>query len=177
VAEITCHERYPWQITALCAGLTFSSYAVGTLIFYFFWGPLAWAYLALCAFTLVVSLRLRCTFCYYYGKRCAYGLGKLSSLIFKKGDPSEFSRRSNLVPAAVLSFSVLLLPLVGAIVATAIDFSWLVPLLFFVYILVAVVPGFLLRNTVFCRSCRQRELGCPACQAIEGQIIPGEVRR
>lgn len=177
VAETGYYERYPWRITALCAGLTFSSYAVGTLVFYFFYGPAAWGYLALCAVTVLISLRLRCTFCYYYGRRCAFGLGKLSSLIFKKGDPSGFSRRANLVPAAILNFIVLLLPLGAAIAATAIDFSWLVPVLFFAYIMVAVVPGLVLRSSVFCRSCRQRELGCPACQGMQGQTAPGEARQ
>jgi len=172
VAEISYYERYPWQITAICAGLTFSSYAVGTLIFYLLYVPLAWGYLALCAITLVASLKLRCTFCYYYGQRCAFGMGKAASLMFKRGDPGGFSRRSNLVPAAVLNFTVLLLPIAGAIVATAIDFSWMVPVLFFVYIMVAVVPGFVLRSSVFCRACRQSELGCPACQGMQGEKMP-----
>jgi len=170
------YESYPWKITALCAGLTFSSYAVGTLIFYFFYGHAAWGYLALCTVTLLVSLKLRCTFCYYYGRRCAFGLGEVSSRIFKGGDPSGFSRRANLVPAAVLNFIVLLLPLGAAIAAIAIDFSWLVPVLFFAYVMVAIVPGFVLRNSIFCRSCRQRELGCPACQ-MQDQTARSEAGR
>lgn len=169
MAEISYYERYPWQITAFCASLTFSSYAVGTLVFYFLYAPLAWAYLAVCTITLATSLKLRCTFCYYYGRRCAFGLGQIASRFFRQGDPAEFSRRTNLLPAAVLNFSVLFVPVVGAIVATAIDFSWVVPVLFFIYILVAVVPGFLLRSSVVCRACRQRELGCPACEGAQGE--------
>ena len=173
VAEKCYHENFPWQITALCAGLTFSSYALGTVIFYLFYGLVAWGYLALCAVSLLISLRLRCTFCYYYGRRCASGLGTLSKLLFKKGDPDEFGRAKNVVPVAVLSFTVMLLPMGAAIAATALNFSWLVPVLFFLYIIVAIVPGFILRNSVFCKSCNQRELGCPACQAMHGEKMPG----
>ena len=176
MVETSYYERYPWKIAALCAGLTFSSYAVGTLIFYFFYGHAAWGYLALCVVALLVSLKLRCSFCYYYGRRCAFGLGELSSRIFRGGAPSEFSRRANLVPVAVLSLIVMLLPLGAAIAAIAIDFSWLVPVLFFAYVMVGVVPGFVLRNSIFCRSCKQRELGCPACQ-MQGHAARSEAGR
>lgn len=65
--------------------------ALGTIGCWFL-SPLgAWLYLAFAIIMVgVVLRRLVCVDCYYYGKWCATGWGKLSALMFAKGDERRF---------------------------------------------------------------------------------------
>ena len=65
----------------------------------------------LAALTLVVSMKLRCTHCYYFGKYCNFGLGKLAQYFFGKEEPREFRDPKKVRITAILSFGTLLIPL------------------------------------------------------------------
>lgn len=163
----TYYENYPLSIICSSTIITISSYALGTFISYLINPWLALGYIFLCLISLLVGIRFRCCFCYYYGKRCSSGLGKLAPLIFKKGDSSEFKNPKNLIPAGILDFITLLSPVIGAIILMIIRFSWLVLVLLVVCLIVAVLPGFFLRKNLFCKHCRQGEIGCPAYEGMQ----------
>jgi hypothetical protein len=110
----------------------------------------------------------RCRFCHYYGKRCPSGLGILSKLLFKRGDPQGFRDMKNLIPAVVMDFGVLLLGAVGGVALCIINFSLLSVALFVTYVLVAVVASFAVKK-VFCAHCEQGRLGCPAYEGMTGK--------
>lgn len=163
------YESYPSNVLCLSITLMVLSYALGTLILYQISGLLGAGYIILCLVALILGIKFRCCFCYYYDKRCSSGLGKLAKLLFKEGNHDGFRGPKNLMPAAIFSFAVLLLPLIGALLLLVTRFSWLVLILFVAYLLIAVIPGFVLRKDLFCKCCKQGEIGCPTYEGMQGK--------
>jgi len=163
----THYENYPFGIVCTSIVLTVLSYTVGTVIFYLINSLLGIGYIILCLISIIIGIKFRCTFCYYYGKRCSSGLGKMAKLFFKKGNPNEFRNPKNLMLPAIFSFSVLFLPLIGAIILTIIRFSWIFLILFASYLIIAVVSGFVLKKNLFCKYCKQGKMGCPAYEGMQ----------
>lgn len=165
------YESYPYIILCLSMMLSVLSCALGTLIFYMINSLLGIGYIILCFISFLIGIKYRCSFCYYYGKRCYSGLGTLSKLLFRKGNSNDFKNPKNLMPAAIFSFVVLILPLIGAIILMLIEFSWLILILFVSYLIIAIIPGFVLRKNLFCRYCKQGEIGCPAYEGMQGKKL------
>lgn len=163
------YEDYPTGIICLSAALTILSYALGALILYMLDTLLGASYIILCLISLLASMKFRCSFCYYYGKNCYTGLGKPAKLLFRKGSSNDFKNPKNLIPAAILSFAVLLLPIIAAIFLLFTKFSWSILILFGCYVIIAVIPGFVLRKDLFCKYCKQGKIGCPAYEGMKGK--------
>jgi len=163
----TYYENYPLGIVGLSIVLTVLSYALGTAIFYLINNLLGVGYIILCFISIMISIKFRCTFCYYYDKRCFSGLGMIAKLFFKKDNPDEFRNPKNLMLPAIFSFSVLLLPLIGAIILMIIEFSWLFLVLFVFYLIIGVISSFALRKNLFCKYCKQGKIGCPAFEGMQ----------
>jgi hypothetical protein len=109
-------------------------------------------------------LSRHCTNCYYWGKTCGFGKGKLSSLLFRKGDTSAFCARpmtwKDLLPDLLLS----LIPVVTGIVLLIIEFDFLILSALILIVLLTTSGNGYIRGNLTCRYCRQRELGCPAIE-------------
>lgn len=163
----TYYESYPLRFNCISLGVTLLSYAFGTAIFYLISPIFGLAYALLCLLSVLVSLKLRCSYCYYYGKRCPSGLGILSKQLFRKGDPEGFKDSKNLIPAGILDFGLLVLAVLGGIALCVMRFSLLSASLLAAYILVAVA-GFSVKK-IFCRHCEQGRLGCPAYEGMKGK--------
>lgn len=169
VSEQT-YESYPFSTVCLSMLQTVLSYVLGALIFYFAGGILlGFGYIVLCLIVLLLSMRFRCTFCYYYGKKCPSGLGRLSKSLFSKRDAADFANPRNVSIVAIPSFGLLFLPLVVGLVFVFIRFSWLLLFLFIAYFLIAISAGFPLRKDLLCKHCRQGEIGCPAYEGMKGK--------
>ncbi len=164
----TYYESYPLRFNCVSLGIALLSYATGAAIFYLIEPIMGLGYILLCMLSLLVGLKYRCRFCYYYGKRCPSGLGILSKRLFRKGEPEGFRDPKNLMPAGVMDFGVLLLAVLGGIALCIIKFSLLSVALLAAYILVAVVAGFAVKK-VFCAHCEQGRLGCPAYDGMRGK--------
>jgi hypothetical protein len=164
----TYYESYPLRFNCVSLGITLLSYAAGAAIFYLIEPILGFGYALLCMLSLLAGVMYRCRICYYYGKRCPSGPGILSKLLFKKGDPQGFRDPKNLMPAGVMNFGVLLLPVLGGVALCIIRFSLLAVALLAAYILIAVVGGFAVKK-VFCAHCEQGRLGCPAYDGMRGK--------
>jgi len=86
-------ECYPAWIVLVSQAVSLLMYGLGAFVLLGF-GPIAAvAYLGYCAFVEVSVLRGSCRHCYYYGRLCAFGRGKLCSLLFKPGDRQRFLDR------------------------------------------------------------------------------------
>lgn len=168
------YERYPVNLVCLSTLLTLTSYLLGTLIFYLIDIYLGLAFLALCVITVAVVLRYRCSYCYYYGKRCSTGFGLIASKLFRKRDAGDFSSPKNLMPAMLVAMAVILLPLVGGVLLVITDGTIIAWSLLAANLLL-FVPAFYKKST-FCSHCKQRELGCPACDGMKGtkQMVDGK---
>ena len=159
-----CYEKYPLSFVIGANILQLAIYIIGAYLVFLL--GLIWLilYLIYIAILEIRLLKISCTHCYYYDKRCAFGKGKLCSIFFKKGYPKRFIEKQinwiDIIPDFLLS----IIPLIIGIALLIINFNWLV-LIFVVLLLLLAFPanGFI-RGSLACKYCKQREIGCPAEQ-------------
>ncbi|MDY6910959.1 MAG: hypothetical protein SVM79_01165 [Chloroflexota bacterium] len=164
----TC-ENYPARIVILANLFSVSIYAIGA---YVLLGLGIWAailYLLYCLWIEISLLRRSCVDCYYYGKACAFGRGKLCSILFKKGVPQKFIQKEISLSKMLPDFMVSLFPIIGGIVLLVMDFSWPIVVLLGVLAILSSAGNAFVRGTFACKRCKQRELGCPAEQLFSKQ--------
>jgi hypothetical protein len=107
-------------------------------------------------------LKTHCVDCYYYGRYCAFGKGKLSSLLFRKGNPKRFSCMQLTFKNLIPDLLVFLVPCVLGMVLLIKKFSILILILTLVLFLLNSLGNGFVRGKLACRHCRQKKLGCPA---------------
>jgi len=100
--------------------------------------------------------------CYYYGKLCGLGKGKIAPLFIKKGDPKIFIKRDISWKDLIPDILVLLIPLLGGIFYLFIRFNFLTLVLMAAITILAMPCVGFMRGCLLCVNCKQRELGCPA---------------
>lgn len=123
--------------------------------------PVAGAvYLAVALIMVGVVLRkLVCTNCYYYGKWCGTGWGKLAALFFKEGEMERFGKSIG-VKLAPMTYGLLsLIPIVLVVISMIMDFTVFKAIVLAVLLLVSVYSGFLSRKKG-CTNCKMK-LACP----------------
>jgi hypothetical protein len=120
-------------------------------------------------------LRNSCVDCFYHGRTCCFGRGRLCALVLGKGDPKRFSERKIGWAHILPDFLISIIPLLAGIILLVLRFDIL---LFVVVVALTIlafpVTGFI-RGAWACRYCRQREAGCPA-ERLFGRRGTGEER-
>lgn len=160
-AKNTC-ENYPVWIPLLSVLLSLAIYSTGAYILSGFGPIVVLLYILFCLWVEYRVLGKSCQYCYYYGKLCGTGKGKIVPLFFKKGDPRIFPERAIGWKDLIPDFLVFLIPLLGGIIYLFIRFN-LLTLALLVVIAILALPGTgFMRSCLLCPNCRQRELGCPA---------------
>lgn len=163
------YENYPFWIIAIATLLSWSLYAIGLIIFAQFglvWALLYAAYCLWCEFHL---LRRSCRHCYYYGKSCGFGKGRLCAQFFRQGEPAKFTDRKMTWRDLIPDFLVSGLPLIAGIILLICDFNWLILILLLVLIVLTSAGNSLVRMTLACKYCKQAETGCPAIDMFAGK--------
>jgi hypothetical protein len=155
-------ENYPGCIIFVSNFVSFAIYLIGAVIM----SQLGVVWLTIyLLYVLWLELRVMkksCVNCYYYGKYCSFGKGKISALLFKKGNPKAFTKRKITWKDILPDFLVSLIPLIAGIVLSILNFSWL-RLIFMVLLVILTFSGnAFVRGSLACKFCKQRELGCPA---------------
>lgn len=162
-----CKEKYPIAIVIGSNLLSFLIYGIGAFLllqFSIFW------VIAYAVFIIFLEFRLlggHCVDCYYYGKTCAFGKGRLSSLFFKKGDPDRFLRMQVTWKDIVPDFLMFIIPVLAGILLLVQRFSWMILILIVVLVLLGFMGNALVRGKLACRYCKQRKIGCPAAQLFD----------
>jgi hypothetical protein len=159
-----CYEGYPLWIVLIANSITFSIYAAGAFVLY----QIGWIWLVL-YILYVIGLEIRllgrsCVNCYYHGKVCAFGKGKLSCLWFKKDSTKKFEADKITWKDIVPDFLVSLIPIIAGIILLVIDFNWLLLSMVLVVVVFTFIGNGLVRGSLACKYCKQREIGCPAEQ-------------
>lgn len=160
--EPICKENYPPAIVIESNLLSFLIYGIGAFILFRF--SILWV-IVYVFFVLLLEFRLmhgHCPSCYYYGKTCAFGKGRLSSLLFRKGHPETFSQMQITWKDIVPDFLVFIIPVLAGIVLLVQEFSWTLLILDITLLLLGFLGNALVRGRLACRYCKQREIGCPA---------------
>lgn len=162
MARVKTYENYPLWIVALSALFSILVYALGAYIFLQF-GP--WPlilYLAYCFWVEIKILKKSCPNCFYYGKICAFSRGKTCSLFFPKGDPQKFTQReisfTDILPDLLLS----LFPLLGGVFLLIRESNWTTVGVLVALVVFSTAGNGLVRGSLACKYCRQKEIGCPA---------------
>jgi hypothetical protein len=150
-------EEYPWRLVIVGNLLMLAWIGLGTASCYFFHHIAAWVFLAVALLLVFVVLRkLVCTNCYYYGKRCASGWGKLSALMFKQGDIERFNDSVGVKLAPAIYGLLTLVPLVLGTIAAVRDFSVVKVIVLAALLLLGFYSGAISRNKS-CSQCKMRD--------------------
>ena len=160
--KVQAYENYPAQILLATNAFSLAIYLAGAYIIYQAAG--LWVILYI-AFILALEVRLirgHCPDCYYYGKMCANGNGKLSSLFFKKGNPANFCRKDMTWKDIAPDFLVSVIPMVIGVGMLLFSFSWLIAGLVALLFVLSFPGNALVHGSLICKYCKQRALGCPA---------------
>ena len=138
--------------------------AVGTIACWF-WQPLAaWVYLAAAMImTVFVMRKIVCTNCYYYGKWCCMGWGRLSALLFSRGSIDRFRGSIGIRIAPLFYALLILVPLIMVIIALVQEYSVAKVVVLVLLLLVSLYSGFLSRKRS-CSRCKMKTL-CPGSAA------------
>jgi hypothetical protein len=167
--ETGTYENFPARIVLLANGVALSIYLLGAYILGR--GGLLFAifYVLYCLWVESNVLRKSCVHCYYYGKVCAFGKGKLCSWLLRKGEPQRFIDRQVSWQDIIPDMLVLIFPLIGGILLLTKAFSWLLLVLLVLLVLLSFGGNAIIRGSFACKYCKQRELGCPAQQLFSGK--------
>ncbi len=142
--------------------------ALGTLASWFFSPVAGWIYLILAISTVYVLMRkLVCTNCYYYGKWCAAGWGKLASLIFKQGNIEKFAISLGVKLAPIAYGLLSLIPLVLVIMSIIQKFTFVKLFVAVLLLAISAYSGGISRGKA-CVNCRMRII-CPGAPKTQGK--------
>ena len=158
------YENYPAWIPLLSTVFSLSIYVTGVYIFLQLGIPFAILYALFCLWIEIRLLRYSCVNCFYYGKTCGLGRGRVCALLFKKGNPEKFAEKEISWKDLIPDFMVMIFPVIGETIVLIRDFTWLVLGLMVILIVLSTVGNAFIRGSLACKYCRQRELGCPAEQ-------------
>lgn len=162
--ELNTYNNYPCRIMIVSNFVSIAIYFIGAFIIYQI--GIIWLSLYI-VFIIGLEIRLMkqsCTHCYYYGKYCAFGKGKISSLLFGKGDPEKFHQKQITWKNIIPDLLVVIIPITAGIVLLILDFNWLILVLLILLAVFAFAGNSIIRGSLACKYCKQRELGCPAEQ-------------
>lgn len=166
------YESFPAPTVSLVILISISIYAIGTYILMGLGIWFAVLFLLYCGWIEFRILKHSCVDCYYYGKLCGLGRGKLCSLLFTKGDPQRFVNSQISWTDLIPDFLVSIFPAIGAIVLLIKDFSWLILFLLLILLVLAFPGTAIIRGSFACKYCKQREIGCPAERLFNKQSQP-----
>jgi hypothetical protein len=83
-------------------------------------------------------------------------------MFFRKGDPSKFCEKQmdwkDMIPDLLVS----LVPFISGVVLLILEFGFLLLGAVLFLILITTTGNGIIRGTLTCKFCKQRELGCPA---------------
>lgn len=156
------YNNYPVWIVLFSNLVSLGIVALGFLIFLRISILASLAYLLYFLFLEYRLLRFHCPDCFYYGKNCAFGHGRISALLFKKGDPVKFCAHSMTWKDMILDIMISLLPFLAGIILMIIEFDYFLLAATILILLLTTFGNNIIRGNFACRYCSQRDLGCPA---------------
>ncbi len=162
-------ENFPLRIVFLSNMVTVLIYISGLIITFrlnLIAAILYGAYLLVLEFRLLSS---HCTACYYWGKTCGFGKGRISALFFKKGDPSKFCGNKMSWKEMIPDLLISLIPLAIGIILLIHSFDILLLSAVVLVIVLTTSGNGYIRGKLTCKYCKQRALGCPADKLFNNQ--------
>ncbi len=166
---IKAYENFPARMVAFAVSVNLSIYAIGASILSGYGPVMAGLYLLFCLGNEIHIMKMSCADCYYYGKQCALGRGRIAPFLFRKGDPRRFIAKKITWKDLLPDMLVLLIPLIGGAILLLNVFSWGRLGMLAVLLTLSLGGNYIVRSRIACKYCKQRELGCPAEQLFSRQ--------
>ena len=156
------YSRFPYGTVLLTNGVSISSYFLAAFILFQIHWIVMFLYIIYILALEFNLVKKHCVHCYYYGKTCGFGRGKLSCFLFEKGDPILFNHKTLKLKNVLPDLLVFIIPVIAAIGLLVWKFSYLFLLVALLFILLSFLGSGYIRPQLACKHCRQRILGCPA---------------
>lgn len=156
------YENFPFRTVLISNALSIGIYASGLIVIAYLGWVVALLFLAFILSLEFRVIRFHCINCYYWGKICGFGKGRVSAWLFKKGNPAKFCIKAMTWKDMIPDLMISLIPLITGIILLIIDFRFPVLLALAVLIFLTTVGNGYVRGSLTCTYCKQRELGCPA---------------
>lgn len=166
MSEDGCLESFPAITIVLGTMITITSVFLGAAVIFFFDLVFSMVYVGLYVVMTILNVRFRCNFCYYCGKRCPSGMGKLVKKEYLSRYNREFNNPVNYGLVGVFSFAMMILPIVIGIIALFLNFVIIQLVVLIFYCIVSFVPNAFLKGDR-CKKCKQGKLGCPAMRKTQ----------
>ena len=158
------YENFPGWVVILSNLVSTTTYLLGFFILLSLYWIAAIFYVIFVSALEFRLLSKHCTSCYYWGKTCGFGKGRVSSVFFKKRNPSLFCTKkftwSDMIPDMLVSF----VPIIAGIVLLIIRFDFIILAAMALLLVLTTSGNAIIRSNFACKYCRQREIGCPAEQ-------------
>ena len=155
-------ENYPVSTVIIANLMTLLMYAIGAYVLLQVSPFLVLAYLLIILYLESRLIAGHCTDCYYYGRTCAFGKGRLSAVFCRRGDPSRFTMMQLTAKDLLPDFLVFMIPVILGLYLLAVSFSFGILAAVIALLLLGFAGNAVVRGKLACRFCRQREIGCPA---------------
>jgi len=155
------YENYPWWSIVVSNLVPLGIYIIaGYVIFQF---GLTWflVYLAYFAILEITFYPQACVYCYYYGKWCAFGKGKVAALLFKRKEPQKFCERQAKLINILPELLVVIVPVVLGVVLLLRNFNLIILIIIVLDVLLWTFGNALVRGKLACPNCQQGEICCP----------------
>jgi len=156
------YDSFPIRIVILSNLNSILIYGSGFIIIFQSGWIAAVSYLV---FVLALEYRLlskHCINCYYWGKICGFGKGRISALLFDRGDPAKFCEKKMSWKDLIPDLLVTLIPVVTGIILLILKFNLAILIGMLILIASTTFGNELIRGSLTCKFCKQREPGCPA---------------
>ncbi len=156
------YENYPAGTVILSNLVSLGIYGIGFMIIFrtgFIFSILYLLYILILEYRLIKN---HCTNCYYWGKTCGFGKGRLSSWFFKKGDTSKFCIKNMTWKDMIPDILVSLTPMIAGIILLILKFDFVLLSALLLLLLLTTTGNGFIRGKLTCKYCKQRESGCPA---------------
>jgi hypothetical protein len=152
-----CHS-YPKSVIIIRWIILGGAFALGIYVLTSIKEVLGLAYVIYSIIVLTLILPLsRCAGCFYHGKACNTGWGKVAAYLFPKGDESKYV---DLYDYAIFIHLLWIIPLLASFFQLVRARNLLALVVFGVYLFVLLLEKIVLKKLA-CARCHQREL-CPA---------------
>jgi hypothetical protein len=155
-------ENFPLWMVLISNLASISLYLLGFYITATISWILAGVYLVYIAVFEFRLIRYHCVDCYYYGKICGFGKGRVSSWFFKKGNGAGFCDHKMTWKELIPDMLISVVPVIAGIISMIVSFNIGVLVALILLILITTVGNGMVRGSLACKYCRQREIGCPA---------------
>ena len=156
------YKNYPIWVVILSNLVSLAIYGLGFVIIFRLGLILSIFYLIYILIFEYRLIRYHCINCFYWGKTCGFGKGRLSSWFFKKGDISRFCIKEMTLKDMIPDILISLIPLVIGITLLIAKFDFILLFTLLLILILTTIGNGFIRGTLTCKYCKQREIGCPA---------------